>query len=154
MPARLDDPRATKRAFREAIGEVSLEETLEAVHDAVRITNRLFAEAAQNPPPEASLEEWHLEPIIESVETHVEGGDSEGALGQGAQVIAEWTHPHTNKIELGVKPHEIVGDPVLVWTDRTTGELIFRHRVQHPGIPAVGAIRAGFRRALHRHFET
>lgn len=152
MPARLDDPEGLKRAMRGSVADVSLEETLEAVGDAVRIANRLFAEAADSPPPDASLEEWHLEPIIESVETRVEGAESEGALEAGQRVVAEWTHPHTDKIELGVKEHEITGDPWLVWTDRETGETIFRQKVQHPGIPAVGAIRAGFRRSLNANF--
>jgi hypothetical protein len=148
MPARLEDSGALRDAMRGDVAEISLEATLEAVNTAVRITNRLFAEVADSPPPEASLDEWHLEGIINSVETRVE--DAEGT---GRRVVAEWTHPHTDKIELGVKPHEITGDPVLVWTSPETGETIFATKVDHPGIPAVGAIRTGFRRALRQHFN-
>lgn len=150
MPANLDDPEATKRAFRELMGEASKPEIEAAVKDAVAWANRTLLEST--PPPEASMDEWHMEGIAESVELTWTNGEPEGKLQQGDALVAEWTHPHTNKIEVGVRPHEIHGDPWLHWTDRETGEEVFRMKVNHPGIPAVGFIRAGFKRALARHF--
>jgi len=153
MPAELDDERAVKRAFREAMGVAGEEEIQAAVEDAVRYANRAFAEAAQDPPSDASLDEWHLEPIIDSVNVHWEPSEPEGKLAKGDALVAEWEHEHTNKMEIGVRPHEIEGDPWLVWTDRETGETIFRRRVDHPGNPGIGAIRQGFKRALMEHFN-
>jgi len=151
-PAELDDPRSFRRAMREIAGTAGKDEIEAAVREAVEIANRGFREAASNPPADASLDEWHLEPIIESVEVYWEGGETEGELEQGDAFVAEWTHPHTNKMEVGVRPHEIEGDPVLVWEDRETGELIFRQKVDHPGNPGLGAIKHGFTTVLARRF--
>lgn len=151
MPAHLDDPRATKRAMREAMGAATKPEIEAAVKDAVRWANRTLLEAT--PPAEASMAEWHMEPIAESVELTWTQGEPEGKLQQGDALVAEWTHPHANKIEVGVRPHHIEGDPVLVFDDHRTGETIFAAEVDHPGIPAVGFIRAGFKRALREHFD-
>lgn len=152
MTAELDDPRAFKRALREAAGVAGQEQIEEAVREAVKIANQGFREAASDPPDGASLDEWHLEPIIESVEVYWEQGEPEGKLSQGNALVAEWTHPHTNKVEVGVRPHEIEGDPWLAWEDRETGEMVFRQKVDHPGNPGVGAIRRGFQRALREFF--
>jgi hypothetical protein len=153
MPAELDDPRATKAAMREIASVAAKEEIEAAVKEAVKIANRGFSEAADDPPADASLEEWNLEPIIESVELRWEQGEPEGELKQGNALIAEWTHPHTNKMEVGVRPHEIEGDDFLRWIDRETGEEIFRQKVDHPGNPGLGAIRNGFSTVLNRRFD-
>jgi len=153
MPAELGDERSFKRAMREAAGVAGKEEIQAAVEDAVRYANDAWWEAADDPPEDASLDEWHLEPIIESVEVHWEPSEPEGKLAKGDSLVAEWTHPHTDKMEVGVRPHEIEGDPVLVWTDRETGETIFATHVDHPGNPGVGAIRSGFKRALMENFR-
>jgi len=150
MGGKLDDPRSFKRALRTAASEAGRDEIEEAVRDAVRFANDALLN--DTPPEGASMDDWHMEGIAESVEVYWQGGQSEGELEQGDQLIAEWTHPHANKIEVGVKPHEIEGNPWLVWTDRETGETIFRHKVQHPGIPAVGYIRHGFRKSIAKNF--
>ena len=152
MPGRLEDERSFKRAFREIVSEVGREQIQAAIEDAVRYANEALMRAENDPPQGASMDEWHMEPIAESVQVYWEGGASEGELAQGDRLVAEWTHPHANKIEVGVRAHEIEGDPVLVWEDRETGETIFRHKVDHPGIPGLGYIRHGFRRALSEHF--
>ena len=153
MPAELDDPRATKRAMRTAMSVAGKEEIEAAVKEAVKIANRGFAEAADNPPAEASLDEWNMKPIIESVEIKWQPSEpSQGKLAKGTQLVAEWTHPHTNKMEVGVRPHEIEGNDFLRWIDRENGEEIFRRKVDHPGNPGLGAIRHGFSRVLAKKF--
>jgi len=152
MPAELDDPRSFRRALREAVGQVSADEIEDAVREAARRANESFREAAEDPPEGASLDEWHMEPIIESLEIRRVEGASEGELAQGTAWVAEWTHPHTNKMEVGVMPHEIEGNPWLVWEDRETGETIFRQKVDHPGNPGIGAIREGFTAVLENRF--
>lgn len=153
MSGELADERAFKRAMREAAGVAGKEEIREAVHDAVRYANQALMDAADNPPDDASMDEWHMQPIADSVDLSWERGEPEGKLEQGNALVAEWTHPHADKIEVGVRPHEIEGNPWLVWEDRETGETIFRHKVPHPGIPALGFIRHGFRRSLAENFD-
>lgn len=153
MPAELGDERAFKNAMRTAAGEIGREEVEKAVEDAVRYANNALREAISNPPEGASMDRWHMIPIVESVEVHWEGGQSEGKLSKGDRLVAEWTHPHANKIEVGVQPHMIEGDPVLVWTDRETGELVFRQEVNHPGFPGLGFIQHGFGKSLREHFS-
>lgn len=146
----LGDPQATKRAFREAITELSKQEIEEAVEYAVREANDRLLNST--PPPDASMQEWHMEGIAESVRTYWTPGEPEGELRQGDAYVAEWEHPHADKIEVGVKPHLIEGDPVLVFPGED-GETVFTTEVNHPGIPAVGFIRAGFRAALNEYFS-
>lgn len=170
MPGELKDPRATKRAMREVAGEVASEEIEAGVRDAVKWANRVLLETT--PPEGASMSEWNMEPIAESVELRWEGGETEGKLAKGDRLVAEWTHPHTNKIEIGVRPHEIEGGPVLIFdwpgmpdevradfedqwaSDESFLEepMVAYAKVNHPGIPGVGFIRAGFNRALREHF--
>ena len=170
MPASLDDERAFKRALREATGEVSREEIVAAVDDAVTYANRNLREAS--PPETATADEWHVDAIAESVETYWVGGESEGNLAQGDAYVAEWTHPHADKLEVGVRPHEITGNPILVfpwyeapdevraeWEPRWNDPdywldepYVVLTKVDHPGIPALGYIAHGFRKALNEHF--
>lgn len=146
----LDDPRAVRRAMREAMGVAGKEQIEAAVDDAVREANKRLLEGT--PPEGASMDTWHMESIAESVTTYWEPSEPKGKLAKGDAYIAEWEHPHVNKIEVGVRPHEIQGDPVLHWVDPETGEDVFATEVDHPGIPAVGFIKAGFRHALNKHF--
>lgn len=170
MPVELGDERSFRRAMREAVGEAGREAIDAAVQDAVNIANRVLLEST--PPEGASQDEWHMEPIAESVTLRWESGQSEGALAQGDALIAEWTHPHADKIEVGVRPHQIEGEPILVfewpempddvredfqpkWDDPDNfleePQVAFAE-VSHPGIPGVGYIRRGFRQALREHF--
>lgn len=150
MPAELGDPRSFKDALREVAGEVGRDEIQAAVEDAVMIANNHLLNTT--PPAGASMDEWSMDSIADSVEVYWERGESQGKLEQGDALVAEWTHPHADKIEVGVRPHMIEGDPVLVFEDHETGETIFTTEVNHPGIPGVGFIRAGFSRALRKHF--
>lgn len=172
MPAELGDERSFRRAMRTAMGEAGREQIQEAVEDAVRIANRNLREAGNDPPEGATLDEWSVEAIADSVELRWEPGESEGALEKGDALIAEWTHPHADKIEVGVKPHMIEGDPILVFEwpnmpDEVAAEfedawesdenfleepMVAFAEVNHPGIPGVGYIRAGFQQALRKHF--
>jgi hypothetical protein len=173
MTAELGDPESFKRAMREATGVTAREEIQAAVEDAVRFANRALREVGNNPPPGATLDEWSVEAIAESVEVYWEGGESEGALERGDALVAEWTHPHADKIEVGVEPHMIAGDPILVfpwynmpdevraefepkWNDPENfleePQVAFAE-VNHPGIPGVGFIRGGFQRALRKNFD-
>jgi len=170
MTAELDDPQSYKRAMRSVVGEVAREEIVAAVEEAVEIANRHLLETT--PPESASSDEWHMEQIAESVETYWVKGESEGKLEKGNAYVAEWTHPHAGKIEVGVRPHTIEGDPILFfkwhnmpddarekWEPRWNNpnndleepEVILTE-VEHPGIPAVGYISAGFKRSLARNF--
>ena len=172
MPAELGDDRSFKRALREATGEVSVEEIRAAVEEAADIANQALRDAADSPPEGASLEEWHMEPIAESVEIKERPGDSAGNLPQGKAVVAEWTHPHADKIEVGVRPHEIEGDPILVFEWPNMPESVrvqFQSawesddnfleepqvafaKVNHPGIPGLGFIEHGFKTVLQERF--
>jgi len=173
MTAELGDERSFKNALREAAGVAGREEIKAAVDDAVRIANRAHREAGANPPEGATLDEWSVEAIADSVEVYWEQGESEGKLERGNALIAEWTHPHADKIEVGVKPHVIEGDPLLVfewqnipdevaaqfedaWNDPDNfleePQVAFT-KVNHPGIPAVGYIRKGFQESLKRNFS-
>jgi len=170
MPGRLDDERSFKRALREAAGEVGREEIQAAINDAVRYANRALLN--ETPPDGASMDEWAMQPIADSVEVYWEQGESQGELAQGNALVAEWTHPHANKIEVGVKPHEIEGNPILVfewpgmpddvaeqfqsqWDNPDSfleePQVAFA-KIDHPGFPGVGFIRAGFRRAIQENF--
>ena len=172
MTVELGDERSFKRAFREAVGEAGKDEIQAAVEDAVSIANKALRAAGQNPPEGATLDEWSVEAIADSVEVRWEPGESEGALEKGDALIAEWTHPHADKIEVGVRQHEIQGNPILVfeWPNmpdevadqfRSQWEsdssfleepMVAFAKIEHPGIPGVGFIRTGFRTALRRHF--
>lgn len=149
MTVELDDPRAFKRAMREAVGIAGKEQIEAAVHDAGHYANRVLLQAT--PPPDASMNEWHVEGIAESLTFEWQPSEPQGKLAKGDAYVATWEHPHANKIEVGVRPHEIEGDPVLAFPDEN-GDIIFRAKVDHPGIPAVGYIRAGFKYGLQKHF--
>jgi len=171
MTAELGDPESYKDALRTIAGEVGREEIEKAIDDAVRIANQHLLETT--PPEGASMDDWHVESIAESVEVYWEAGESEGKLAKGDALIAEWTHPHADKIEVGVRPHQIEGDPYLVFEwHNIPDEVAERFRpawdnpdsfleepmvilteVQHPGIPAVGYISAGFKRSLAKNFS-
>jgi hypothetical protein len=173
MPAELDDPRAVRRAFREATGVAGKEQIQAAVEDAVRFAKRALREAGNNPPEGATLDEWSVEAIAESVEIEWQPSEPGGELAKGDALVAEWTHPHANKIEVGVRPHEIEGDPILVfewqnipddvaeqfrpqWEDSDAfldePQVAFA-KIEHPGIPGVGFIQHGFSRSLRENFE-
>jgi len=152
MSAELGDPESFKRALREASGEVSIEEIRDAVEQAAEYANENFRRAGENPPAGASMPEWNMQPIIDSLEIRRVEGETQGKLAQGDAFIAEWQHPHTDKMEVGVRPHEITGNPLLVFEDWATGETVFTTRVDHPGNPGIGAIRDGFRRVIEERF--
>jgi hypothetical protein len=173
MTAEIGDERAFKRAMRELAGAAGPDEIEEAVNDAVRMANRALRQVGDNPPPGATLDEWSVGAIADSVEVYWEQGESQGELEQGNALVAEWTHPHADKIEVGVRPHEIEGDPILVfewtnipddvaeqfeaqWNDPDSfleEPMVAFAKIDHPGIPGVGFIRSGFQRALRKHFE-
>lgn len=174
MPAELGDPESFKRAMREAVGEVGKQQIEDAVDDAVRHANKALRNAAESPPEGASMDEWHVEPIADSVEVYWVEGEPEGKLEQGDAYVAEWTHPHADKLEVGVKPHTIEADDgvlVFEWPDMPEGveaqfedqwesEDSFLERpevafvkVEHPGIPALGYIRGGFAQSLAENFR-
>jgi hypothetical protein len=169
--AELGDPQSFKRALRELTGEAAKSDIETAVHDAVDRADRILRHVAANPPPDATLDSWALESIADSVVTYWSPSEPEGALAQGDAYVAEYQHPHADKIEVGVQPHTIEGDPILVfpWPDAPDEvrarfrpqwestdhwleepEVIFAE-VEHPGIPAVGYIRGGFQYALRKH---
>jgi len=173
MTAELGDKRAVMEAFREATGEIGREQITEAVEDAVRMANQALRQVGESPPPDASMDEWAMESIIDSVEVYWRQGKSEGKLAKGDALVAEWTHPHADKIEFGVKPHLIEGDPLLIfewhdipddvaeqfqsaWDDPNNfleEPMVAFTEVNHPGIPAVGYARSGFQRALRKYFS-
>lgn len=169
--AELGDERSFRRALREVVGVAAKEEIEVAVRDAERYANQILYEMSRSPPAGASMEEWSLQTIADSSRRYWSPSEPEGELAQGDAYVVEWTHPHADKIEVGVKPHQITGDPILVfpWPDAPDDvkarfrprwenpdnwleepEVIFAE-VDHPGIPAVGYIRSGFRYALERH---
>lgn len=172
MPAELGDPESMKRAMRTVLSEHGKEEIQAAVEDAVRFANRALREVGSSPPPDATLDEWSVEAIADSVEVYWTPGEPEGKLDQGDALVAEWTHPHADKIEVGVKPHMIEGDPVLIFEWRNIPDDVAAEfedqwddpdsfleepqvayaEIEHPGIPGVGFIRGGFKRALQKHF--
>jgi len=173
MTAELGDKRSVREAFREATGEIGREQIEAAVEDAVRFANDALRQVGESPPPDASMDEWAMESIIDSVEVYWRQGKSEGKLAKGDALVAEWTHPHADKIELGVEPHLIEGDPWLYFPwpgmpdevreewepkwENPNNDLeepyVFMTKVEHPGIPAVGYARGGFQRALRKHFS-
>ncbi len=141
---KLGDKQSFKRGLANRVEDVR-DDQLEAMIDvAIREGNKVLRQEAPpeenfgSPPPEqASMDEWNMEPIADSVEKRKEGDTW----------VAEWTHPHANKIEVGVRPHEITGDPLLVF-EAQDGTVVFTHKVEHPGIPALGYVRRGFRQAI------
>lgn len=174
MTAELGDKRSFRRAMREAAGQAGQEEIQQAIDDAVQYANEALMRAAQDPPEGASMEEWSMQSIADSVEVRWESGASEGKLAQGDALVAEWTHPHADKIEVGVREHEIEADGgalVFEWPGmpeevadqfRSQWESsdsfleepqVAFARIEHPGIPGVGFIRHGFSRALREHFS-
>jgi hypothetical protein len=167
----LGDERSFRRGMSEVIGEVGKERIEEAVDYAVQEANRILLE--ETPPDAASLDEWQMQSIADSATTRWSPSEPEGELGAGDTYVAEWEHPHADKIEVGVKPHLIEGNDFLVfeWEDMPAGvedqfrpqwedpdsfleepQVIFAE-VEHPGIPPVGFIKAGFRRSLGRFFS-
>jgi len=172
MTAELGDEKSFKRAMREVAGEVGREEINAAVRDAVEIANQALRDAADNPPEGASMESWSMESIAESVEVRWEQGESEGKLKKGNALVGEWTHPHADKIEVGVQPHMIEGDPILVFEwpgmpdevreqfqsswDNPDNFLeepqVAFSEVSHPGLPGLGFIRKGFKQSLADNF--
>ena len=173
MPAELGDERSFKRALREATGEVTGERIKAAIDDAVRYANAALREAGRNPPEGATLDEWSVEAIADSVEVRRVAGESQGKLAQGDAWVAEWTHPHADKINVGVKPHMIEGNPILVFEWENIPEDVaeqFRPQwesdssfleepmvafaeIEHPGIPGTQFIQQGFRRAIAENFD-
>lgn len=173
MGAELGDERSFKQALRTVASEHGREEINQAIEDAVRYANQALREAGENPPEGASMDEWSTQAIADSVEVYWEEGKSEGKLERGDRLVAEWTHPHADKIEVGVKPHRIAGDPILVfewpgmpdevaaqfesqWEDPDNfleEPAVAFAEIQHPGIPGVGFIAGGFRRAISEHFS-
>jgi hypothetical protein len=173
MTAELGDEKSFRRAMREAAGVAGKAQIQEAVEDAVRMANNALRQVGQSPPPDATLDEWSVEAIADSVEVYWSPSEPEGELEQGDQLVAEWTHPHADKIEIGVRPHEIEGDPILVFEWHNAPDEVreeFRSqwenpdsfleepqvayaKIQHPGIPGVGFIRGGFQRAIAKHFQ-
>jgi len=172
MAAELGDERSFKRAMREAMGVAGKEQIQAAVEDAVRFANRALREAGTNPPESATLDEWSVESIAESVELEWQPAEPEGELAKGDALVAEWTHPHADKIEVGVRPHEIEGDPILVfewqnipddvaeqfrsqWDDPDAfleePQVAFA-KIEHPGIEGIGFIKNGFSRSLRENF--
>jgi hypothetical protein len=172
MPAELGDERSFKRAMREVMSEHGREEIQQAIEDAVRYANQALREAGNNPPEGASMDEWSTQAIADSVEVYWEEGKSQGKLEAGDRLVAEWTHPHADKIEVGVKPHMIEGDPILVFEwpgmpDEVAAQFesswasdenfleepqVAFAEVEHPGLPGLGFIRGGFKRAIQEHF--
>lgn len=159
--------------MREAVGVAGKQQIQAAVADAVRFANRALREAGSSPPEDATLDEWSVEAIVESVELEWQPSEPEGELAKGNALVAEWTHPHADKIEVGVRPHEIEGDPILVfewqnipddvaeqfrpqWEDSDSfldePEVAFA-KIDHPGSPGVGFIQHGFSRSLRENFE-
>jgi hypothetical protein len=173
MPAELGDERSFKDAMRTAAGVAGREEIQAAIEDAVRFANRALLQLGENPPPGASMDEWSVQAIADSVEVSWERGESEGKLERGNALVAEWTHPHADKINVGVKPHMIEGDPILVfeWPGMPEGvrkefeprwndpdnfleePMVAFAKVDHPGIPSTQFIQSGFQRALRKHFS-
>jgi len=170
MTAELGDERSFKRALREAAGVAGKEQIVKAVDDAVRYANERLREAS--PPDTATQDEWHVQPIADSVRTYWVKGEPEGKLEKGNAYVAEWEHPHADKLEVGVAPHMIEGNPILVfpWPDAPPEVVedwqprwddpdywldepyVVFTEVEHPGIPALGFIAAGFRRSLQENF--
>jgi hypothetical protein len=120
------------------------------------------------------MDEWSMQAIADSVEIKWTPSEpSEGELAKGDQLVAEWTHPHADKINVGVKPHLIEGNPVLrfpwynipddvaeqfrpQWEDPENPleePEVFMTEVQHPGIPGTQFIQGGFQRSLQRFFS-
>jgi len=172
MPAELDDERSFKNAMREAAGVAGKEEIQEAVEDAVRYANKALREAGNDPPEGATLDEWSVEAIAESVEVSWQPSEPEGELAKGDALEAEWTHEHTNKINVGVRPHEIEGNPMLVFEwhnmpDDVAAQfqsswdnpdsfleepMVAFAKIDHPGIPGIQFIQHGFSKSLREHF--
>jgi len=172
MPAELGDERSFKDALSEVSGRVGKEQIEEAVDYAVQEANRALLELGENPPPDATLNEWSVQAIADSVETYWDPSEPQGKLDAGDSYVAEWTHEHADKLNIGVKPHMIEGNPILVFEwpnapDEVREEFksqwenpdsfleepqVAYAEIQHPGIPATGYIQGGFKRALQKFF--
>lgn len=124
----------------ESFGRETIERWVELANEHLR---------SASPPATAAQDEWNMQPIIESAEIR-QRRDEGGRFQSGW--IATWEMESDDgfnipdAFEFGTQPHDIEGDPLLVFDDPETGETVYAERVEHPGIPAVAFIRFGKKR--------